>query len=66
MHEIEDIIKEFFSLWVVIQLVELKRKKKNEVENVKPYNDKKRELPMRKNVVKIKLDTVFTMDSYQF
>ena len=60
MHEIEDIIKEFFSLWVVIQLVELKRKK-NEVENVKPYNDKKRELPMRKNVVKIKLDTAYTM-----
>ena len=60
MHEIEDIIKEFFSLWVVIQLVELKRKK-NKVENVKPYNDKKRELPMRKNVVKIKLDTAYTM-----
>ena len=37
------------------------KKKKNEVENVKPYNDKKRELPMRKNVVKIKLDTAYTM-----
>ena len=60
MHEIEDIIKEFFSLWVVIQLVELKRKK-NKVENVKPYNDKKRELTMRKNVVKNKIDTAYTM-----
>ena len=38
-----------------------KKEEKTEVENVKPYNDKKRELPMRKNVVKIKLDTVFTM-----
>ena len=38
-----------------------KKEKKNEVENVKPYNDKKRELPMRKNVVKIELDTAFIM-----
>ena len=38
-----------------------KKEEKTEVENVKPYNDKKRELPMRKNVVKIKLDTAYTM-----
>ena len=38
LHKIEEIIEEFFSLGVVIQLVQLK---KNE-ENVKPYNDKKR------------------------